>query len=312
MKKLKKFSIFLMLVMHIIAFAQNTASVSGNWDNCATWGKPPSIIQNVTDTKTINTGINVIQNTTWSTKIVDFTPGNGSVSFATSANSIDFVTDLGPDQSCCTAPAITTQPVSGTTNGVSNYTFSVVATGTGLTYQWRRDGVNIAGATNSSYTTNIPATYTVVITGTCGTVTSGGRTLTNPCNTGTVSTYTASAPAHSNPNNQSSFYDTTHIGTNTQAITWNSNPGGNFTFNCVGTYTIEGDVTMSGNIMPAGDPTSVRLSGLGYVTFTPGTTHFIITRTVASVPESRGFWSFVSLGSTMSFTIANGKITKIN
>jgi hypothetical protein len=34
--------------------AQNTASTSGNWDNCTTWGNPASIIQNITDTKTIN------------------------------------------------------------------------------------------------------------------------------------------------------------------------------------------------------------------------------------------------------------------
>lgn len=298
-----------MTATSMYAFAQNTASVSGNWDNCSTWGNPSSIFQNNTDTKTINTGISVTQNTTWSTNNVNFGTGNGSISFADNTKSIDFVTDLGPDKSCCIAPVITIQPVNGTTTGLSNYTFSVTATGTGLTYQWRRDGVNISGATNSSYTTNIVATYTVVITGTCGSVTSGGRTLTNPCAIGTVSTYTASAPAFYNPNNNSSFYQTTHNGVNTQAITWTSS---NFTFNCVGTYTIEGDVTMSGNIMPAGDPTSVRIGGLGYVTTTPGTTHFIITRVVTSVPETRYFWSFVSLGSTMSFTIANGKITKIN
>ncbi len=52
------------------------------------------------------------------------------------------------------APAITTQPVSLTQCEGTNATFTVVATGAGLTYQWRKGGVNIAGATNASYTIN--------------------------------------------------------------------------------------------------------------------------------------------------------------
>ncbi|WP_296142811.1 hypothetical protein [uncultured Flavobacterium sp.] len=289
--------------------AQNTATTSGNWDNCTTWGNPSSIIQNQTDTKTINTGINVIQNTTWSTKTIDFSTGNGSVSFTDNTKSIDFVTDLGPDKSCCIAPTITTQPVSGTTTGVSNYTFSVVATGTGLTYQWRRNGTNISGATNSSYSTNVVATYSVVVTGTCGNVTSRNITLTNPCAVGSISSYTASGPSHSNPNGSSSTYNVSNSGTNTDAVSWS---GSQFTLNCNGTYTVEGDVTMNGNIMPAGDPTSVRLSGYGYVTASAGTRHFSITVTVTNAPKTLYFWQFVSLGSTMSFSIANGKITKNN
>ena len=37
-------------------------------------------------------------------------------------------------------------------------TFSVAATGTGLSYQWRKNSANIAGATNSAYSiTNVAA-----------------------------------------------------------------------------------------------------------------------------------------------------------
>ncbi len=82
-----------------------------------------------------------------------------------------------------TAPAITAQPVSLAHCAGTNATFSVTATGTGLTYQWQKGGVNIAGATNASYTiNNIGAadagSYTVVITGTCGNLTSNAATLT--------------------------------------------------------------------------------------------------------------------------------------
>ena len=82
-----------------------------------------------------------------------------------------------------TAPAITTQPVSLVQCAGTNATFTVVATGTGLTYQWQKNTVNIAGATNASYTINNitaadAASYRVVITGTCGNLTSGAATLT--------------------------------------------------------------------------------------------------------------------------------------
>jgi hypothetical protein len=88
------------------------------------------------------------------------------------------------------ATAITNQPTAqfGCIGG--NATFSVTATGTGtLTYQWRKAGNNITGATSSSYTlTNLTAgdaaNYDVVVTGTCGSITSASVALTiNPVTT---------------------------------------------------------------------------------------------------------------------------------
>jgi hypothetical protein len=78
-----------------------------------------------------------------------------------------------------TRPANTTVPLGQTA------TFSVSATGTGaVTYQWLKNGVAIAGATSSSYTT--PATiagdtgsiFTVTVTDSTGSVTSAPATLT--------------------------------------------------------------------------------------------------------------------------------------
>jgi hypothetical protein len=67
-------------------------------------------------------------------------------------------------------------------------TFGVVASGTApLSYQWKKNGVNIAGATAASYTTpatttsDSGSTFAVVVTNTAGTVTSSAATLTvNP------------------------------------------------------------------------------------------------------------------------------------
>jgi hypothetical protein len=55
------------------------------------------------------------------------------------------------------APSITTQPTNQTVTAGQMATFAVVAGGTApLSYQWQKNGANIAGATSTSYTT--PAT----------------------------------------------------------------------------------------------------------------------------------------------------------
>jgi predicted small secreted protein len=84
------------------------------------------------------------------------------------------------------APAITTQPSSISVVAPATATFSVVATGTPTpTYQWRRNGTNISGATASSYTTGATtvaadngAKFDVVVTNAAGSVTSAQVTLT--------------------------------------------------------------------------------------------------------------------------------------
>ena len=82
-------------------------------------------------------------------------------------------------------PAITTQPIDRTVSAGKTAKFSVAAAGTTpLTYQWRKNGVNISGATKSSYIT--PPTvsgddgslFSAVVTNIVGSVTSNPATLT--------------------------------------------------------------------------------------------------------------------------------------
>jgi hypothetical protein len=83
-----------------------------------------------------------------------------------------------------TPPTITVAPQSLAVDAGSNATFTVTATGaTPLTYQWRKDGVNIAGATGESLTlTNVQKSdegdYTVVLDSGGVVVVSGVATLT--------------------------------------------------------------------------------------------------------------------------------------
>ena len=83
-------------------------------------------------------------------------------------------------------PTITTQPGSVTVTEPASASFSVVATGDApLTYEWKRNGVNISGETSATY--NLTATdadldngaqFTVVVTNGGGSVTSATATLT--------------------------------------------------------------------------------------------------------------------------------------
>jgi hypothetical protein len=104
----------------------------------------------------------------------DMIASTGSVTICNMA----IVSNSGP-------PAITMQPAGQTVVDGQAATFSVTATGTApLSYQWRKNGVNISGATSSSYTT--PATtsadtgakFRVVIANSAGSVTSNAATLT--------------------------------------------------------------------------------------------------------------------------------------
>ncbi len=80
-------------------------------------------------------------------------------------------------------PTITTQPVAASVNQGQSATFTVAATGTApLTYQWRRNGVTISGATGASYTIgnaqpSAAGSYTVLITNVAGNVTSSAAEL---------------------------------------------------------------------------------------------------------------------------------------
>jgi subtilase family serine protease len=150
----------------------------------------------------------------------DITSGNNNVpglTGFTAGTGWDEVTGLGtPDVtalvnnwsgSVVTAPTITTQPANQTVAVGQTATFTVVASGSGLSYQWYKGTSAISGATAASYTT--PATTTsdnsttfhVVVTNSAGSVTSNNATLTvtatvtAPTITGQPANATVTAPA---------------------------------------------------------------------------------------------------------------------
>jgi len=69
-------------------------------------------------------------------------------------------------------PSITSQPLSQTVCRTQTATFTVGTVGAGLSYQWRRDGNPLEGATNSTLSITAQpysaGLYDVVVSGTCG------------------------------------------------------------------------------------------------------------------------------------------------
>jgi alpha-tubulin suppressor-like RCC1 family protein len=104
--------------------------------------------------------------------------GNGVIRKITTAGQVSTLLILG------NVPTIASQPAGLSVTAGSNATFSVTATGEGtLSYQWKKDGVLIPGATGASYSLSSVASgnagnYTVTVANSWGAVESAAATLT--------------------------------------------------------------------------------------------------------------------------------------
>ncbi len=121
--------------------------------------------------------------TSWDRKLNGRLDEVSLYSRALSSDEIAAVYQIGAGGKC-KAASITLQPQSQAVAAGSSAVFTVAATGFGsLSYQWRFNGVNLAGATGTSLTlANVqPAnvgSYTVVVTNSLGSATSTAATLT--------------------------------------------------------------------------------------------------------------------------------------
>jgi glucose/arabinose dehydrogenase len=99
------------------------------------------------------------------------------------------------------APSITQHPADRTVSAGQPASFSVAASGSGpLSYQWQRDGTNIAGAASTTYTlasasgADNGARFRAVVTNPFGSATSNDALLTVTGNAPPVATITQPAP----------------------------------------------------------------------------------------------------------------------
>ncbi|MBS1488536.1 MAG: autotransporter-associated beta strand repeat-containing protein, partial [Bacteroidetes bacterium] len=195
----------------------------------------------LSSTSVANPTANPLTTTTYTVTVKD---GNG---IAATANAI--ITVNMP-------PSITTQPVNQTVCQGSGVTFSVAGTGTGLTYQWRKNTVNIGGATSSSYSilstvAGDAANYDVVVSGTCApAVTSSVATLTV-----NVLPQITSSPSNSTICETTNTSFTVNAGSTTSpTYQWQVSTDGGATFNNVsgGVYSGSATATLSLTGVPYG------------------------------------------------------------
>ncbi len=118
----------------------------------------------------------------------------GNIFVADTANS---TIRAGVPATASAAPVLTTQVSSQRAAAGANVTFSVATAGTGLSFQWSFNGTAISGATGSTLTVSKIAaanagSYTVKVTNSAGSVTSGAATLslvTPPASTSYATPY---------------------------------------------------------------------------------------------------------------------------
>jgi len=194
-------------------------------------------------------------------QITTATPGD--VHFSGAIDNLT-VTNLGS----ATIPTITNQPTGGTVEQGSVFTFTVGAN-LATTYQWKKNGNTVAGATGSSYTilnasSNDIATYTVAVSNAAGGVLSSGAML-NVTNAPTYANYQsavlANGPIHYYPLQETSGTAATDLGS--QAA--NGAYTGGFT---LGQSTGEPTLGFSHCVHFNGQPGTYV--NLGNFSFTPG------------------------------------------
>jgi hypothetical protein len=140
------------------------------------------------------------------------------------------------------APTLTAQPTNATVTAGQPALFSVSASGTApISYQWRKNSLNISGATTASYTT--PATtsadngskFDVVVSNSAGSVTSSQATLT--VNAAAVAPTITAQPANQSVTvGQTAMFSVVANGTAPLSYQWRKNSS-NITGATAASYT---------------------------------------------------------------------------
>jgi hypothetical protein len=169
------------------------------------------------------------QNQAFQIQFAPQTPGNVSGSVVVASDASDPTLSVSLSGNGMATVSITTQPASQTVTTGQTATFAVAATGTGtLSYQWKKNGSTIGGATSASYTT--PATansdngaqFTVVVSDSTSSLTSATAILT--VTAAPVAPSITTQPASKTVvAGQTATFSVTAAGTATLMYQWNKN-----------------------------------------------------------------------------------------
>lgn len=205
---------------------------------------------------------------------------SGATSSTYTATASGSYTVVVTSSGCSTTSAATSVTVSaaptatisagGATTFCSGSSVTLSAnTGTGLTYQWRRNGSNISGATASTYSANTAGTYTVVVSnGGCSTTSSGIVVTVNAAPSASITaggstTFCTGGSVTLSANTGTGLtYQWRRNGTNLSGATANS-----YTATTSGSYTV---VVTGGGCSTTSATTTVTVSSVPSATITAG------------------------------------------
>ena len=198
------------------------------------------------------------------------------------------------------APSILTNPISNTVTAGSSHTFSVVSSGSAtLTYQWRKNGSSISGATSSTYSISSTSTsdagsYTVVVTNSAGSATSNAATLTVTA-AATAPTITTQPSSRSVTSGSAASFSVVASGTATLTFQWKKD-GSSISGATSSTYSISSTSTSD-----AGSYTVVVTNSAGSATSNAAT----LTVTPAPVILSGPANVSVTVGNGATFSVVS-------
>jgi hypothetical protein len=206
-----------------------------------------------------------------------------------------------------TAPTITAQPASKVVTMGQTATFSVAATGsTPMSFQWRKNGSPVTGATSSTLTT-APTTssdnnsqFTVVLTNSMGAATSAPATLTvSPTTSSNTAPAITTQPASQTVSaGQTATFSVAFTGTAPITFQWSKN-GAPISGATAATYTTPATATADN----AAKFTVVLTNSTGTATSNAAT--LTVNTATASLKASTGSLNFgsVNISSTGSQTV---------
>jgi len=202
-----------------------------------------------------------------------------------------------------TAPSITAQPASQAVTTGQTAAFSVTAAGTDpLSYQWQKNGTNIAGATSSSYTTPATASadngaaFRAVVSNTAGTATSTAATLTVTASA-TAPAIMAQPDSQTVTAGQTATFSVTASGTGPLGYQWQKN-GANITGATSSNYTTPATTTAD-----SGSAFRVVVSNTaGTVTSTAATLTVTASATAPAITAQPASQT-VTAGQTAAFSV---------
>ena len=216
------------------------------------------------------------------------------------SNDVGTATSSVASLTVTSVPIISTQPAAKTVTAGETATFSVAAAGSApLSYQWKKGGTDISGATTSSYTT--PATsladsgtaYSVVVTNELGTATSDAVILTvtmapvittqpvaNTVNPGATATFsvTATGTAPFSYQWKKNGTDIPNATGNSYTTPAASSANNNESFTVVVT-NIHGSATSNAAILSVNEPAAITTQPTAQTAYTSLTATFSVTAT---------------------------------